>query len=115
VAEEGLRRKQRTNKWRGKEIDGWMTSEVQTHTHISKIIEKRERRKIILECHQFSDRGRQDRRLQSPTVVCTGTNKETKEGKSHYCETVSPLKRAFLATSDDRFRENKWSFWGHFY
>lgn len=57
------------------------------HTHISKIIEKkdrereRERRKITLECHQFPDRGRQDRRLQSPTVVCTGTNKETKEGE----------------------------------
>lgn len=54
-----------------------------THTHFQNNRKKRggERRKITLECHQFPDRGRQDRRLQSPTVVCTGTNKETKEGE----------------------------------
>lgn len=77
-----------------------------THTHTPKIIEnERERRKIGLECHQFPDRGRQDRRLQSRTEVFTGTNNEIKG------ETASLLKASPLLDHTTVFRETNGLLW----
>jgi hypothetical protein len=83
-----------------------------THTHAralsSKITENGGRKKITFECHQFSDRRRQDRRLQIPPCFPQEPTKRNREIALPW-STLS-FKSDSLAIPDDSFRENKWVF-----
>lgn len=96
VPKTGRRRKRayEENNERWKEIDGWMTSEVNTHTHISKIIEKKDREeRLLLNVINFQIVADKTGDYRALPWFAQELTKRQRRGKSHYCETVSPLKR----------------------